>query len=262
MTRKAVFFDIDGTIYNFKVGIQESTRKAICDLRANGHLAFISTGRSRAYISQDILDIGFDGVLAACGTYTYYDDKELLNVEISKEEILHTLEVLRRLEAYPVIEGRDYLYFDKPDYPEEKSKGNLFDEMFKDVIRPVRGFEDSIKANKITIFCREKEKLDAVAKELSEVYEIIIHGMVYTELVPKGYSKGTGIIDICKRLGIKKEDTFALGDSTNDLEMFDAAGTAICMGNGTDDAKAVADYVTDHMEEEGVPNALRHFGLI
>lgn len=262
MTRKAVFFDIDGTIYNFKVEIQESTRKAICDLRANGHLAFISTGRSRAYISPDIIDIGFDGILAACGTYIYYNNEELMNVDMDLEVVNRAVEVFKKYDVYPVLEGRDYLYFDKDVYPAEKNKGNLFEEIFKDVVVPVTGNEDNYSVNKITVFCRTEEAVEAVKRELSDVFDFIQHKMVYMELVPKGYSKGTGIIDICKRLGIAKEDTFAFGDSSNDLEMFEAVGTSVCMGNGSEDAKEAADYVTDHMEEEGLPNALRHFGLI
>ena len=46
MDKKIVFFDIDGTLVDEKThDIPESTRKAIRELRANGHLAFINTGR-------------------------------------------------------------------------------------------------------------------------------------------------------------------------------------------------------------------------
>ncbi|MBR4754316.1 MAG: Cof-type HAD-IIB family hydrolase [Lachnospiraceae bacterium] len=262
MKQKAVFFDIDGTIYNFKVGVQDSTRRAIEKLRENGHLAFVCTGRSRAYISPEIVDIGFDGILAACGTYTYYHDRELLNYEIPVDIVDATIEVLRKYGAFPVLEGRDYLYFDKDIYPPEKSKGNLFEDYFIKRNRPVTGSEGTYRINKATIFCKTEEMWENVKRDLAPYYDFIRHELVYMELIPKGYSKGTGIIDICKRLGIEKEDTFAFGDSSNDLEMFKAAGTAVCMGNGSDDAKAAADYVTDHMEEEGLPNALKHFHLI
>ncbi len=262
MNKKACFFDIDGTIYNFKVHVQDSIRKAIEDLRANGHLAFVSTGRSRAYISSDILDIGFDGVLAACGTYIEYQGREILNLEIPVEIVEHSLEIFRRYDAYPVLEGRDWLYFDKQIYPEEKSKGNLFDEMFKDVITSVAGNEGQYRANKITVFCKTQEAVDGIRKELGDSFDIIQHALRYQEIVPKGYNKGTGILEICRRLSIPIEDTFAFGDSANDLEMFEACNTAVCMGNGTDDAKEAADYVTGHMEEEGLPDALKHFGLI
>ena len=262
MKQKAVFFDIDGTIYNFKVGVQDSTRRAIEKLRENGHLAFVCTGRSRAYISPEIIGLGFDGILAACGTYTYYHDRELMNYEIPVDIVDRTIEVLRKYGAFPVLEGRDYLYFDKDIYPPEKSKGNLFEDYFIKLNRPVTGSEGTYRINKATIFCKTEEMWENVKRDLAPYYDFIRHELVYMELIPKGYSKGTGIIDICKRLGIEKEDTFAFGDSSNDLEMFKAAGTAVCMGNGSDDAKEAADYVAGHMEEEGLPKALKHFQLI
>ena len=44
--------------------------------------------------------------------------------------------------------------------------------------------------------------------------------------------------------------------------MLKAAGLGCCMSNGTDDAKAAADYVTTDIDKEGIAKALRHFGLV
>ena len=38
--KKAVFFDIDGTLWDFKMNIPESTKKALKELRKNGYYAF------------------------------------------------------------------------------------------------------------------------------------------------------------------------------------------------------------------------------
>ena len=56
--------------------------------------------------------------------------------------------------------------------------------------------------------------------------------------------------------------TFAFGDSENDLPMFDAVETKVAMGNAMPVLKERADYVTDHVKDDGVVHALRHFGLI
>ena len=68
MGRKLLFFDIDGTLWDFHNVIPVSTVRAVHQARANGHLAFINSGRSRAFInSQELLGIGFDGIVSGCG---------------------------------------------------------------------------------------------------------------------------------------------------------------------------------------------------
>ena len=56
--------------------------------------------------------------------------------------------------------------------------------------------------------------------------------------------------------------TYALGDSGNDLPIMREADVAIAMGNAHDEVKAIADYVTGTVQEDGVATALEHFGLI
>ena len=54
----------------------------------------------------------------------------------------------------------------------------------------------------------------------------------------------------------------AFGDGGNDIEMLRHVAIGIAMGNAGDDVKAAADYVTDDIDDNGVANALRHFGVI
>lgn len=262
MSKKAVFFDIDGTIFNFKVRVPEDTKAAIRELRNKGHLAFISTGRSLSYISEDILEVGFDGVLAGCGTYISYHGQELLNVVLSDQDMTLALKVFNDNKIFPIVEGRDWLYYDAGRYPEERKWGGANDPNFKRVLKPITGNEHSMEGNKFTIFINNEEQIRAVYENLSQSFDVIQHGSLYMEILPKGHNKGTSITDICSRLGIANEDTYAFGDSNNDLQMFEAAGTSVCMGNGTEDAKAAADYISLDMTEGGVRHALEHFGLI
>ena len=67
---------------------------------------------------------------------------------------------------------------------------------------------------------------------------------------------------VCEKLEIAHEDTYAFGDSVNDLEMLTYVGHGIAMGNGTPKAKQAADYVTDAIHKDGIYNACKYFGLI
>ena len=61
---------------------------------------------------------------------------------------------------------------------------------------------------------------------------------------------------------IELNDTYAIGDSSNDLPMLEFAGTGIAMGNSSDIVLKSADYVTDDILEDGIYNAMKHFNLI
>ena len=54
----------------------------------------------------------------------------------------------------------------------------------------------------------------------------------------------------------------AFGDSMNDYELVREAGIGIAMGNSVEELKAVADYVADDIDRDGVWKACRHLGLI
>lgn len=63
-------------------------------------------------------------------------------------------------------------------------------------------------------------------------------------------------------LGISMADTVAIGDSNNDSEMLQCAGTSIAMGNAIEAIKDMADYVTTDVTEDGIWNALAWLGAI
>ena len=98
--------------------------------------------------------------------------------------------------------------------------------------------------------------------KLSAHYQVICHNENVCELVPVGHNKATGMIKACELIGIDLANTYAIGDSENDLDMLQTAHVGIAMGNGTDRAKEAADYVTTDFDKDGIYNALKHFGLI
>ena len=69
MIRRAVFLDVDGTLVDYSGRIPASARHAVRAARANGHLVFLCTGRSRSELWPDVTDIGFDGLVGGAGAY-------------------------------------------------------------------------------------------------------------------------------------------------------------------------------------------------
>jgi hydroxymethylpyrimidine pyrophosphatase-like HAD family hydrolase len=62
--------------------------------------------------------------------------------------------------------------------------------------------------------------------------------------------------------GIRREDSVAIGDSANDLDMIRYAGAGIAVGNACDELKAAADWVSAPCGEGGIVRALEYLRLI
>lgn len=82
------------------------------------------------------------------------------------------------------------------------------------------------------------------------------------EILLKDHDKGTGLTYVADHLNISTDDCYAFGDSNNDISMFKAAGHGIAMGNACDELKAIAEYVTDSVNDDGIYHAFKHYHLI
>ena len=82
------------------------------------------------------------------------------------------------------------------------------------------------------------------------------------EMSVPGINKSTSIRILLEHLKADIKDTYALGDGMNDAEMLDCVNTGIAMGNAKEGLKAIADYITTDLMDDGIYNAFRHFGLI
>ncbi len=261
MSQKAIFFDIDGTLWDDKFQIPDSTREALGLLKQRGHLSFICTGRTMSYIQDEsLLSMGVDGIVAGCGTYIEKEKEVLFYKKIEPDILKSTLDVLQPHHYPVVLEGREYLYVD-----EETFKDDPFLQVLKKSVPgnlvPITGNEMSWEASKLSIDIRGRECRE-VLESLSDYFDVIYHGTDFVELVPKGFSKATGIECACEKLGIAHEDTYAFGDSMNDYDMIHYVKHGIVMGNGREELKAIADYVTSDLQEDGIFNGLHHFALI
>lgn len=268
MSKKAVFFDADGTLCDIEKGVPDSAARAIERLVANGHQAWLCTGRSRAFIPPEIDALPLTGMITACGATIEKNKERLFNKEMPTEIARLSVEILRKYGLVPVMEGADFMYYDKEEYTLEV---NWYRDLITQVLgpkwQPIKGNENHMHINKISAKMLEGCNADQALKELSVYYDVIRHennSFVGTtvELIPKGFNKATGIAAVCRIFDIPREDTVAFGDSNNDLAMFEYAQTKVAMGNGSKKIRELADYVTTDMFHFGIRNGLTKLELI
>lgn len=261
MQKKILFFDIDNTILTRNNEIPESTFRAFEKLHENGHLVFINTGRSRAYVQDEkLLSLGFDGFITGCGTMIEYKGEVIKDSRLGIELVEHTVNTLRKYKIRPILEGKEYLYFDESEFGTDPYGMKLKRELGKRRLT----IEGEWRKWEIYKYACDTTGADREPcfKELEEYYDFMIHNERVVEIVPKGCHKGTGILEVCKYLGVDVKDTIAFGDSANDIGMLETAGLSVVVGNGSEAAKAHADYVTTDLLDDGIWNACKYLGLI
>ena len=260
MKRKALFFDIDGTIWDRKNHIPDSTLKAVRLLRKNGHLVFLNSGRSRGYIKNPkLFDMGIDGIISGCGTMIEYGGEVLFHYELDNDLLAETLKTLKEYGFNTILEGPEALYLRHSEFGDDPYAQKLAREM-GDLLLDIDSCWGSWSVCKLSCTTAGAD-LQACMDRLEKYYDFIVHDVPVVEIIPKGYGKDDGIRRICSMLDIDMADTYAFGDSNNDISMFEAAGTAVAMGNASAEAKEAADYVTAGLEDDGIWKACLHLGL-
>lgn len=81
-----------------------------------------------------------------------------------------------------------------------------------------------------------------------------VNGLV--ELAPAGVTKAKTLEELCKHLGVAREQVMSFGDMPNDIEMLTWAGHGVAMGNALQSVKDCAATVTDSVDEDGVARYL------
>ncbi len=278
MRRRAIFLDIDGTLVDDHAVVPDSAREAVRRARANGHLVFLCTGRSMAEVFDGILDVGFDGVIAAAGGY----------VEVGGEVLLHQtipVEQVRRVTAFFRDHGTEYLLeanaglFGSDGFVtrvRELVLGGVTDEdVLAQLERAVGPFLDTVQVpadptrtdiNKIA-FLHSPVTLDEVRAALGDTFTVIpgtvpLFGPNSGELSLPGVHKATAIAALLEDLGMDVADTIAYGDGHNDLEMLQHVAVGVAMGNAVPELKAVADEITADVDEDGLLLSFRAHLLI
>lgn len=274
--RKLIFLDIDGTLVAMLSSPTPAVREAVRKARANGHLVFLCTGRNLPIIGQDILDIGFDGVIASAGAYVSAGDQVLLDSLLPEEVVQECLAVFHGLGMFCRIETAEGIYTDPQ--MEELLRSVSPDPKNSELIRmqkelesslPMRSYEEYPRqgAYKLCFTVTGPAPVQAAQKKLGDRFEFVVHPFTIGgsfrngEIIPKRVGKGKGIELICRHFGAGLSDTIAFGDSMNDAAMLERAGVGVAMGNACDELKALADVVCEDVAHDGVSQELRRMGL-
>lgn len=255
---KAVFLDFDGTTYSHKTKkIPDSACKAILDAQANGVKVMLSTGRDMEELeSFDCRGLKFDGFVLASGQLLMDKEHNVLFANYIEGEEKKKIVDLFNSNTIPVMirslnDGfMNYMDDASVDTFKEVDSGYPLFKKYNN--------EDILMA---TIFTKKKEVKEMIIEKFKDLNITWWHENS-ADLISKGSNKATGIKKILEHYNIPLEDSIAIGDSHNDIEMLEQSKISIAMGNSTDEIKQMADFVTTDIDEDGLYNAFKKYNII
>lgn len=260
--KKAVFFDIDGTILDCLNGITDMTigvKKAIRELQRRGNYVFIATGRPYAFLNSNLQNFGFDGFVFVNGAHVEVRGKCIYKEPIKKESIKELVHNFEKFNVQYILQGERYSYI-KDKYKKLRSFYKDFS-IPKKYLRSDYNIED-INTYKIEMICDDKTGVEYCLSLGNRNYNYIYDDEKnYFELYSKVNTKASGILKALDFLNIPLENSYAFGDGKNDMEMLSKVGCGIAMGNASDSVKSSAKIVTDTVQNDGVALGIEKFIL-
>lgn len=272
-----IFLDIDGTLAYPGQAPTAATIAAIKQVRQNGHKVFISTGRTMDSIPPAIADIGFDGGIFSSGAIVSSDNKIVLQHFMHNTVVQKILSSMHQNNVFYTLEtadgrfntenGNDLLSRIDLSVTSKEMRNLTTTVLFDPTALPMSHYAGQ-PIHKITYYSADLNITLKIQTELNMVAKVVpfhnIPGfpLATGEISDYAINKGCALKDLCEHLGVLPSDCIAFGDSMNDIEILDAAGLGIAMGNAEVQLKRTAAMVCDSCENDGIAKALHALKLI
>lgn len=251
-----VFFDLDGTLLNEHKTIDPDVSQALDQLKANGYLRVIASGRHESELRDIRRQAGINTFIALNGSYIEYDGAAIYKAQIPKTvvaKVAHVAQELKesvaffsghhkgRLTQTPILE--DAFAYSKTELPPYDPD-----------------FYEKYPVYMMLIFTTQNDK--RYTYPFGSDLTFYRNTPYSIDTVLKDTSKADGINRLVKAMSLEHLPTYAFGDGNNDLPMLGLVDHPVAMGNGIDAVKDRAEYITETNERGGIVQGLKHFDLI
>lgn len=275
---KLLALDVDGTLLNPQGEITPRVHHAICQAVDAGCLVTLATGRrlrpARRFAGQ--LGLKLPLILYSGGIiYDTATEKALYHQPIPKEFLKKTIDLL--LPDFGVcllqspLQG-EYIWFGPTEYDNPYQRDYATNPARADLVRRC-DFRDLYRIEDVLTIASLglSSNLEPLVKILQanldcNIYsyslsDSTINGLYGLDLLPVNNTKANALKWLASHFGLTMSETMVVGDGPNDVEMFEAAGLSVAMGNAIDKVKALADVVVKPNSEDGVAEAIERFIL-
>ncbi|MFA2810405.1 Cof-type HAD-IIB family hydrolase [Bacillus mycoides] len=267
MTYKMIVLDLDDTLLRDDHTISPRTKEALMTAQEKGVKVVLASGRP----TFGMRNVAKELLLEEYGSFILsFNGAKIINCKTNEEifsstlspEIVHNLFEISKTEDVWI-----HTYIGDDIVTEENNPYTKIEgEITGMPIIEVDDFKTAVKEPVVKVLMnKEAERLVEVEKKLQKQLEGQLSVMrskpFFLEFTEHGVTKGTSLNQLIQKLGIKREEVIAMGDSYNDQAMIEFAGLGVAMGNAPDDIKEIANYVTDTNMNDGVAKVVEKFVL-
>jgi Cof subfamily protein (haloacid dehalogenase superfamily) len=272
MIYRMLAVNIDGTLLQTNGKIHKSTKEAIDYVQQKGVYVTLVTSRSFPSAKKVAKALKLDTILITHrGAYMAKEMGKPIHAARIQETI--TYDLVRLLEGFPCQIRLVHEHYSLAN--KYKLNHNLLAKTVFTSGDPVfysQQFVDSIgdtiidepaNPSSIEVYFEYKNDLkdvqDAIGNMFSEV-DCLGLNELRLDIVPTGVSKQNGVLYLAERLGISRSEIVYIGDDLDDIEIIEAAGLGVAMGNALFEVKRAADWITRSQNEQGVAYMVKeHF---
>lgn len=256
--QRIIFFDIDGTLLDSNKQLPDSTKRSIEQLKRDGHIVAIATGRAPFMFHDLLQELELDTYVSYNGQYVVLKNEVIFTNPLQMDSLVDlTKEALER--KHPVV------FMDHEDMKANVPEHPYIDESFLTLkIKQHPTYDPHYYQGRnlyqSLLFCEEGEEV-YYENKYKDFHFIRWHPLS-VDIVPSDGSKAVGISKMIDLLNIDPANVYAFGDGLNDMDMLENVENSIAMGNALDEVKAKAKYITKSVDEEGIYHGLKAFGLL
>ena len=259
---KIIFTDVDWTILNHGHGkhvYDKRSLRALAKAQKNGVKVFVNTARPH----ESLKITGFfdefkpDGMILSNGAVIIVDDKVIHHDSMDPKLLHHICDVAKKRDIVIQFVSEYERWISQPINDDAQ---HYFD-VFFEKIPEIRGYNDE-NVSGVLLFC-QKDQDEDIKKEINypglDVFRLFPYAI---DIRQHQIQKSDGIKIVLDYYKLNKDNALALGDDIQDVSMFRVCKYSAAMGNGNEEAKKHASFVTYHIDSHGVKKALKHFKVI
>ncbi len=266
---KLLVLDVDGTLIGKGAYPSPRVTEAVRAARAKGIEVALGTGRATEACYHLFRHLGLAGL------HVVFDGAAVIDWPSNDIVFLRALpppaakrliELAREQDLFLEIYAHDFYFIEKEGELADHQRNKL---QINPLITDLLSLVDRIKIVKgqlLAADAEEKLRADVVSTEMEQYCKMSwsldpSNGIYFGNAVSRTVSKAKALRDMIDYLGVSFDQILAVGDSFNDLPIFEVAGTSVAMGNAPDSLKQLANWIAPTVEEDGVATVIEKFIL-